>query len=301
MRVATIGFLLAVSATHCAAAANNTVSVQPEVQSLLDDIEAGRRDAAVERISGIFSITGEPRLITSRGDFVDKLLNCKKTNVVQSGSRTLIWYNVRWDCKGVVFESGIGKDPNSSYVEVIDFADEARLAERASASKNDIALAPRMIDESTEEMAARAEREKADRTAILSELERAFLQNSLEPVASRIDPETNFRLGYRDMAAKVFVSDMDGNGKGAGEAQMAWLLTNLGKANSASCTPRPLNEKFADVVLTTCSVKTERPAHGYSVMFHIKGSQLAWLEFSYMNETFIKKNIEYLRANGIVK
>jgi hypothetical protein len=299
-----LGFalLLAISLSSSAMAEESVVLLESEVVDLIADIESGRRDQAIERISGVFSLSGEPRQVRTSSEFVDVLLGCKSTVVKSRSMGKFSVHTLNWICDGKIYEVMLGKDPDSGYIEIAEFSDEDRMRERESKRK----LAPRavmpMLPESPEDRRLRLDRQKAADLNILAALEATFKANSIEPLLSVTKSTTNFRLGLRDMATSTFISEMDGEGVEEAKRQFEWLKTNLGENVFVECRQKPLSDKefLRDSTFKSCTVKTDRHGHGFTAIYETKDDAIRWIEFSYVNEKWFSKNEDYLRKSGAI-
>lgn len=75
-----------------------TTTGQAQIDALVTDLAAGRRDAALARLYGITTITGNPNAVPTVGALVDKLMTCTFLSGAPFGRRDFLLYRVLWRC-----------------------------------------------------------------------------------------------------------------------------------------------------------------------------------------------------------
>jgi hypothetical protein len=79
------------------------------VDAFIDDLAAGRREAALAWISSMESASGQPNAAATPAAFVDKLLHCSYVSVRQmTGGSTM--YDITWRCPDGDYRSLIDPD-----------------------------------------------------------------------------------------------------------------------------------------------------------------------------------------------
>lgn len=298
MRVLATLIAMLASAAPAAAQEHVPVPAGPEVEGLVAALAAKDRDGAIGRIKGIFALMDRDRMVRTPAAFVDLVIGCPSKQIDAQVDKFLEFYTYRWDCPKGEYQALLGKDPESSYVEVMDPADAARLAQRAAAPPVQQMLPPMLEPESSEVRKARVERLAAAELAALKALESQLKAGRLTE-ASAVTVNANFTTGYRDYSQSTFISQMDGDGIAAANEQLSWMTMNLGKPTSAACEQKRIEISSAEATFfSSCTVKTERPGHGYTALVAFQGSKIASIQFNYMNRDVFEKNRAFLTSNA---
>jgi hypothetical protein len=285
--------LLLATAAPAAAQEHVPVPAGPEVEGLVAALEAKDRDGAIGRIKGIFSLTGEERLVRTPTAFVDLVIGCPSKQIAAKIMPSFKLYTYSWNCPKGEYQAMLGKDPDSSYIEVVDPADAARLAQRKAAGPMRPMAPPPMpalmAPESPEARTARIEQRAAAELAALKALEPQLMAGQLTDAAA-LAPEANFTTGYRDIAQSTFVAEIDSDGLAGANEQLAWLTANLGKPASVECKQiRSDASPYGPNFFSTCRMLSERPGHGYSAMVFFRDAKIAAIQFNYVNPAVIEK------------
>lgn len=88
------------------------------VDFLIADIAERRRGQAIDRISGVSSVTGRNQIVRTPAQFVDRLLGC---TTIQSSAKTLgkYYFRVEWLCGGKRYFADFDTLHTRPYVEVM--------------------------------------------------------------------------------------------------------------------------------------------------------------------------------------
>jgi len=76
-----------------------------QVDALVADLTARRRDAALARLYGITTLTGSANAVPSVQAFVDKLMTCTFLSGAPFGRRDFLLYRVLWRCPDGNYEA----------------------------------------------------------------------------------------------------------------------------------------------------------------------------------------------------
>lgn len=215
--------------------------------ALIADLAAGNRQAAINRISSVESITDLPMPVTNRIQFVDRVLGCPAQVVRQSTLAGTPLLDVEWRCATGKITARLGSVVSPRYIEVIDVADEAELARRATQRMLPSVpppAPPARTAVSPEQAAAAQERARqlaAQQAQVLSNLGAAVQAGALDGVADSLTAGTQFTYGYRDPFNSVNINDLQGSGIGAGREQLAAAIAQLGTPIDHSCEPGRIN------------------------------------------------------------
>lgn len=290
----TLGLVLAL-ATAAPAAAQGHVPVPagPEVDGLVAALEAKDRDGAIGRIKGIFALMDQDRMVRTPAAFVDLVIGCPSQQIGAKITKYFQLYTYRWDCPQGEYQAQLGKDPDSSYVEVVDPADAVRLAKRAAAGPVRPMMPPPppplSTSESPEVRKARIEQRAAAELAALKALELQLKAGQLTDAAA-LAPKANFTTGYRDISQSAFIAEMDSDGLAGANEQLAWLTANLGKPASLECKQlRDDSGAYGPSFFSTCRMISERPGHGYAAMVFFRDAKIASIQFNYVNPVVFEK------------
>lgn len=295
--------VLVVSVSPAAAEEYRPVETGPEVKELLDALDRQDRESAISKIKGIFALADDDRFVRTPSAFVDLVIGCPSTQIGANIGTVFKLYTYRWDCPNGQYQAELGKDPESTYVEVVDPADEAHLAKR-EATRSSV---PMMIPppptplESTEEIKARMERRGIAELAVLKMLEPLLKAGGLTDEFA-LAQRANFQTGYRDYAQNTFIAEMDGDGLEAANKQLAWMTENLGRPASAECRQERSEIRAHGYItfFSNCTVKSSRPGHGYTAIVFFRDAKVSSIQFNYMNREVFERNRDYLtsRARG---
>lgn len=279
-------------------AEDSILPVEEQIRSLIADLEAGKKDQAAERISGIFTFGDEnDRLVTTSKQFAELVAGCKPTQLNSQKFRTgSVVHNFRWNCGGLKYEASLGVYGESGLIEVVDVEDEARANARLSQKNLPISL-PMPRKETAEDSADLLEQDGRDRSAVLAALEEAIRQGRASPSTSFVNEKSNFTLGYQLLESSTFVAEMDGNGTLELDKQFSWVKENLGNVVDVSCKQSPLGGDTTFVFMS-CSAKTDRPGHGLTAILYTNGRFVRRLQINYFNEKSYMKNIDYLKKQS---
>ena len=284
--------LLAVAAP-VAAEDHVPVSAGPEVEGLVAALEAKDRDGAIGRIAGIFALMDDDRMVRTPTAFVDLVIGCPSKQIGANIGRTFQFYTYRWDCPAGEYQAQLGKNPRSSYVEVVDPADAARLAKRSAAGPMRLTMPPPApplrADESPEARKARIEQRAAAELVMVKALEPQLLAGRLTDAAAFVT-KPNFTTGYRDVAQSTFIVEQDGDGLAAANEQLIWLTANLGKPASVEC-KQTRSDSGADdpFFFYSCRMNSELPGHAYVAFVFFQNGKIGTMQFNYMNRAVFEK------------
>lgn len=300
-RISVLALLLA-AAAPAAAQSHVPVPAGPEVEGLVAALEAKDRDGAIGRIKGIFALQDQDRMVRTPAAFVDLVIGCPAKQIAAFNTTSFKLYTYSWNCPQGEYQAQLGKDPESSYVEVVDPADAARIARRAAAPRTKPMLPPPMPAlmerESPEARKARVEQQAAAELAALKALEPQLKAGVLTDAAA-LAPGANFTTGYRDLAQSTFITEMDGDGLSGANEQLAWLTANLGKPATVDCRQiRDDSGAYGPFFFHTCRVLSERMGHGYSAMVSFRDAKLSSIQFSYVNPAVIEKIQKSLKSKA---
>lgn len=281
---------LLAAATPAVAQEHVPVAAGPEVDGLVAALEARDRDEAIGRIKGIFALMDDDRMVRTPTAFVDLVIGCPSQQIGAKITKTFQLYTYRWDCPQGEYQAMLGKDPESSYVEVVDPADAARLAKRSAARPMMPPPAPALrAAESPEARKARIEQGAAAELAALRALEPQLKAGQITDAAA-LAPKANFTTGYRDIAQSTFIAEMDSDGLAGANEQLAWLTASLGKPASVECKQiRDDSSPYGPYFFSTCRMLSERQGHGYAAMVFFRDAKVASIQFSYVNPAVIEK------------
>jgi hypothetical protein len=285
--------LLLAAAAPAAAQEHVPVPAGPEVEGLVAALEAKDRDRAIGRIKGIFSLTGEDRLVRTPSAFVDLVIGCPAKQIAVFKTTSFNLYTYSWTCPAGEYQAQLGKDPASSYVEVVDPADAARIAQRKAAGPMRLVapppMPPLMAPESPEARKARIEQRAAAELAAVKALEPQLRAGKLTD-ASAFVPNPNFTTGYRDLAQSTFIAERDSDGLDGANEQLAWLTAVLGKPASLECRQvRDDRGAYGPMIFHSCQMLSVVPQHGYSALVFFEDAKIAAIQFSYVNPAVIDK------------
>lgn len=285
--------LLLAAAAPAAAQSHVPLPAGPEVEGLVAALEANDRDGAIGRIKGIFALMDEDRMVRTPGAFVDLVIGCPSKQIAALNTTSFKLFTYSWNCPQGEYQAQLGKDPESSYVEVVDPADAARIAKRAVAPRTKPMLPPPMpalMDrESPEARKARIEQRAAAELAALKALEPQLKAGQLTDAAA-LAPKANFTTGYRDLVQRAFIAEMDSDGLSGANEQLAWLTANLGKPASVECKQiRDDSSQYGPSFFSTCRMLSEQMGHGYSAMVFFRDAKVASIQFSYVNPAVVEK------------
>jgi hypothetical protein len=297
--------LLLAAATPAAAEEHVPVPAGPEVEGLVAALEANDRYVAIGRIKGIFSLTGEDRLVRTPTAFVDLVIGCPSKQIAAKMMASFKLYTYSWNCPKGEYQAMLAKDPASSYVEVIDPADAARIAQRKAAGPTRTVAPPPMpalmATESPEARKARIEQRAAAELAAVKALEPQLRAGKLTD-ASAFVPNPNFTTGYRDLAHSTFIAERDSDGLAGANEQLAWLTAVLGKPASLDCRQvRDDRGAYGPMIFHSCQMLSETPQHGYSALVFFEDAKIAAIQFSYVNRAVIEKNLKSLAEKSAPK
>ena len=285
--------LLLAAAAPAAAQSHVPLPAGPEVEGLVAALEAKDRDGAIGRIKGIFALMDDDRMVRTPTAFVDLVIGCPSTQIGAKINKTFQLYTYSWNCPQGEYQAMLGKDPDSSYVEVVDPADAARLAKRAAAGPVRPMAPPPMprmlAPENPEARKARIEQRAAAELAALKALEPQLKAGQLTDAAA-LAPKANFTTGYRDLVQSAFIAEMDSDGLAGANEQLAWLTANLGKPASVECKQiRDDSGQYGPSFFSTCRMLSEQMGHGYSAMVFFRDAKVASIQFSYVNPAVVEK------------
>jgi hypothetical protein len=293
MGLAVVSLLAA--AAPVAAEEHVPVPAGPEVEGLVAALEAKDRDGAIGRIKGIFSLTGEDRLVRTPSAFVDLVIGCPAKQIAAFKSTSFKLYTYSWTCPAGEYQAQLGKDPDSSYVEVVDPADAARIAQRKAAGPERLMapspMPPMIAPESPKARKARIEQRAAAELAMVKALEPQLLVGRLTDAAA-FAPKANFTTGYRDIAQSTFIAEQDGDGLAAANEQLAWLTANLGKPASVTCKQTRSDSGSAaydPYFFYSCRMNSEQLGHAYVVFVFMRDNKIGSMQFNYMNRAVAEK------------
>lgn len=293
--------LAALLATAAPATAQEYVPVPagPEVEGLVAALAAKDREGAIGRIKGIFAIQDEDRMVRTPAAFVDLVIGCPSKQVGAKISQYFQLYTYSWDCPNGEYQAQLGKDPESSYVEVVDPADAARLAKWAAAPPTRPMLPPPPPPrESPEVRNARIEQRAAAELVVLKALEPQLKAGRLTD-DTLLAPKANFTTGYRDLAQSTFIAEIDSDGLAGANEQLAWLTANIGKPASVECKQtRSDNEAYGPTFFSSCRVISQQPGHGYTALVFFQNARISAIQFNYVNRAVFEKNRAFLTSKA---
>ena len=293
-----LGLFVLAQASTLVAQDHTPVSPGPEIEGLLEALANNDRDGSIGKIKGIFALADDhnDRFVRTPAAFVDLVIGCPVTQTEARVSDFFSLYTYRWECPSGVYQAELGKDPDSSYVEVVDPADEARLALRASQPMV-MPMAPPPIKTAADLRAEQEERGRQELVA-LRLLEPQLRAGTLN--AGSLASRSNFTTGYRDLAQSTFIAEMDNDGLEGGNAQLAWLKDTLGKPASVECkqTRDEIGPTKFLTFFSSCTVKTERPGHAYTAFVFFRDAKISSIQFNYMNRKVFELNKEYIMSRG---
>lgn len=266
------------------------IAESPTISGLIADLEAGRVDAAVAKISLVESLSGRPRLVTTSRQFVARMRDCKLRSRKTVGPTSFAIEKTEWKCADGSYEVSFWSEPGNPYVTIAEFSDPARIAE-LKARPVSIAppappapMVPRTI--SPEEQSLR----EAARAQLLNSFGSAVTAGNMASASAYIRPTTRFILGYRDVANKTTVVEMDGEGLPEGTRQLAWIVKNLGRPASTDCKK--------DGQIDRCLWKFSRPGRSLLMFLGASEDRVYNVQFLYVNEKVIRLNSAALQAGG---
>lgn len=281
-----------------AAQEHTPVPAGPEVESLIEVLAQNEREAAIRKIKGIFALADDhnDRLVRTPAAFVELVIGCPANQIEARESRFFKLYTYRWNCPSGVYQAMLGKDPDSSYVEVVDPADEERLAQRA---KNPpvMPMAPPPIKSDADIRAEQEERGRREKVALMA-LKPQFMAGELDEGSVAL--RSNFQTGYRDMAQSTFIAELDSDGLAGANEQLNWLEDTLGKAQSVECkqTRSEIGPTGYVTFFSSCTVKTDRPGHAYTALINFRDAKIGSIQFNYMNRKVFELNKDYIMTRG---
>jgi len=293
--------LLLATAAQAAAQEHVPVPAGPEVEGLVAALEAKDRDGAIGRIKGIFALMDDDRMVRTPAAFVDLVIGCPAKQTGANLSKYFQLYTYSWKCPNGEYQAQLGKDPESSYVEVVDPADAARLAKRAAAPPK-MPMAPPTAPmlparESPEARNARIEKAAAVELAALKVLEPQLKAGQLTDAAA-LTKDANFTTGYRDLAQSTFIAELDSDGLAGANEQLAWLTANIGTPASAECKQTRSDGAYGPTFFSSCRVVSQQPGHGYNAMVFFRDAKIAAIQFNYVNPAVFEKNREFLTSKA---
>lgn len=294
--------LVLAAAAPAAAQEHVPVPAGPEVEGLVAALAAKDREGAIGRIKGIFAIQDEDRMVRTPAAFVDLVLGCPSKQIGAKVSKYFQLYTYSWDCPSGEYQAQLGKDPESSYVEVVDPADAARVAKWAEARRlrpmAPPSVAPPPAPESPEARTSRLEQRAAAELVVLKALEQQLKSGQLID-ATMLAPRANFTTGYRDLAQSTFIAERDSDGLAGANEQLAWLTANIGKPASVECKQtRSDSDAFGPTFFNSCRVISQKPGHGYTALVFFQNAKITAIQFNYVNRAVFEKNRAFLTSKA---
>ena len=293
--------LLLVTAAQAAAQEHVPVPAGPEVEDLVAALAAKDRDGAIGRIKGIFALMDDDRMVRTPAAFVDLVIGCPSKQIAAITDRPYKLFTYSWNCPAGEYQAQLAKDPESSYVEVIDPADGARLAKRTEARRLRPMAPPTApmlpAPESPEARKARIEQRAAAELAALKVLEPQLKAGQLTDAAA-LTKDANFTTGYRDLAQSTFIAELDSDGLAGANEQLAWLTANIGTPASAECKQTRSDGAYGPTFFSSCRVVSQQPGHGYTAMVFFRDAKIAAIQFNYVNPAVFEKNREFLTSKA---
>jgi hypothetical protein len=101
----------------------------PRVDAFIADLAAGRREAALAKVHGMESASGEPNVVATPAQFVDKLLQCSYLSVRRPTIGPPM-YDITWRCPDGDYRSLIDPDWRPPRLTVGQFETMAAIEER---------------------------------------------------------------------------------------------------------------------------------------------------------------------------
>lgn len=294
LKLATCATASLVALSPVVASTESEVTFDPTITELIGYLEAGRRDAAVEKVSSVQTLNGLPRIVTTRGEFVDRMLGCTLTSRKQRGSSPStpgrprwILETTDWSCADGPYQVMFSLDEGQPYVTIAEFSDSERIAS-AKLIRPPLPPMPRLVSSATpEQQAARAAQKELERIAEEAALKRfgqAVKSGSLDPVSEYVGPGTRFTFGWRDPFNSVTILDLDGEGAEAGQAQIAAAKDMMGEPKSASC-------KFDDLS-SMCKWDYRQPGTSLLAFPFFRDGKFISVQFLYTTPESIMKAME---------
>lgn len=241
VRIGIIAPAVAAAAMAVPAAAQEEAPVSPLVLALIDDIVAGDREAAIGRIDMVETLDFGPRLVTTPGEFVDRMLGCAMN---EASSREfygrLRMFTTKWTCADGDYEIMFAHQDGSPYVTVANFRDPARLAEEAADTRGAVRPppappAPPRRNLTDEERAARDAAITAYRVQACNLLGQAVLDGDASGLEVISTQRSRYMFGFHDPFASTMVVEVDGNGFPAAQRMVDAALEALGTPKDYSC------------------------------------------------------------------
>jgi hypothetical protein len=102
------------------------------------------------------------------------------------------------------------------------------------------------------------------------------------------------------LAQSTFITELDGDGMQAANSQLAWLSESLGEPDTVECrqTRSEIGTTGYISFFSSCTVRSERPGHGYTALVFFRDAKIASIQFNYVNPMVFEKNREFIEARG---
>jgi len=251
-------------------------------QRLLDHLGAGERQAAVDLIASVETLTGDPGLAANRNQFVDLLLGCPGTITRQRQfGRDSVLLTAEFQCAGRKLTAVLSDDASHSYVVVADLADEAMLAQRDARPRAlRLPPAPRPLAAQTPEQQAAAARLAQQQSSTLQAFAAAVQANTPAALADLLMPEATFSYGSYDPIARTSVRDLQGTGVDAAREQLAQVVADLDRPIGFSCEAGALN---------VCRWQFERQPQSLMAFVFMAGARINQVQFTYLTPAVLER------------
>ncbi|MEM6476713.1 MAG: hypothetical protein AAF687_11150 [Pseudomonadota bacterium] len=288
-----------------------SASPGPEIEAVLDALNKGDREGALDRITSIEKYRNYDRTVRTPAAFVDWVIGCPASQVAVDATAFRQHYIYRWDCPTGAYEARLTKHYNDPFVWIIDPVDEAGMAVRkadaeaeAEALEKALALAEKRREaeastgqtkrpmfqtiaappppESPEERQARLDKLHAARSVILETLEPQIRAGRFNAKDSPFKSDITFVTGYIVGPKYTFITRHDAVGLDAGDAQLEWLRANLGETKSVDCQQDRTERANGYVAyLNLCKVTTEDAGHAYNALVVFDGEEISDIRINY--------------------
>jgi hypothetical protein len=249
-------------------------------QALLADLQAGNRQAAINRISGVETLTGQPMLVSNRGQFVDRLLGCAgRLSNPQISRSGLSLIEAEWQCSGGTITARLATMANVRYITVVDMADQAERDRRAAQPVTTVAMAPPAppaVNRTPAQVAAAEAQAQAlarEQRTVLDAFASWVEAGSIDGLGDYLLPNARFSYGFRDPFNNVNVNDLQGRGLAAGQEAVAAATAALGYPMAHSCETGQFN---------VCRWTYAGNARGLLALVFFQGNKIANVQLIYI-------------------
>lgn len=280
---------------HVAVAQEQPAALSPTISALIADIEAGRRDAVLQRIARIETLSGREKPVKTAAAFYDLFSGCKLLSRTARGSGTFVLEVTEWQCPAGVYRVSLipERGENNPYVSVAEVMDPAQIAAQASAPPIAPPAPPvRVVRSLSPEERAAAEAAEVERRLRLADIRNAFgnavKAGDLASVSEYMTPRTRFVFGTRNSVYSTDVIEMDDYGLAEGNRQIARAVELLGPIKGVEC-----SREGDQYPLEICRWSFDQKDRTLFAMIHMQNEKLSVVQLYWATRD---NQLEFQRA-----